>query len=181
MSGWCCTPRRTGSTCPATGRRSTRSGFSPRWARRADCWCAATTSTTGTAAPADRDRIHDVSAHLRVEDLYLAADVLVTDYSSAMFDYAVLDRPIVVYAPDWDAYRLARGVYFDVTAEPPGAVARTFAELLDIFASDAVADDGAERARARFRARFCALDDGHAAERVVRRVFLTDEGRFALV
>ncbi|SCL25057.1 CDP-glycerol glycerophosphotransferase [Micromonospora nigra] len=131
--------------------------------------------------PADRDRIHDVSAHLRVEDLYLAADVLVTDYSSAMFDYAVLDRPIVVYAPDWDAYRLARGVYFDVTAEPPGAVARTFAELLDIFASDAVADDGAERARARFRARFCALDDGHAAERVVRRVFLTDEGRFALV
>ena len=59
----------------------------------------------------------------RVEDLYLAADVLVTDYSSVMFDYAVLDRPIVIYAPDWEAYRLARGVYFDITAEPPGAVA----------------------------------------------------------
>ncbi len=83
--------------------------------------------------PANRDRIVDVTDHPRVEDLYLAADVLVTDYSSAMFDYAVLDRPIVVYAPDWDAYRLTRGVYFDITAEAPGPVARTFAGLLDVF------------------------------------------------
>ncbi|WP_089154448.1 bifunctional glycosyltransferase/CDP-glycerol:glycerophosphate glycerophosphotransferase [Micromonospora sp. NBS 11-29] len=118
------------------------------------------------------DGVSDVSAYDRVEDLYLAADVLVTDYSSAMFDYAVLDRPIVVYAPDWDAYRVARGVYLDLLAEPPGAVARTFPALLDVFRSGAVRDETAERARAAFRARFCALDDGHAAERVVRRVFL---------
>lgn len=129
----------------------------------------------------DRDRrprgpgaggVLDVSAYERVEDLYLAADVLVTDYSSAMFDYAVLNRPIVVYAPDWDVYRVARGVYFDLLAEPPGAVAVDFPGLLDLFRSGAVGDDAAERARAAFRARFCALDDGHAAERVVRRVFL---------
>ncbi|PZF96395.1 bifunctional glycosyltransferase/CDP-glycerol:glycerophosphate glycerophosphotransferase [Micromonospora deserti] len=122
--------------------------------------------------PAERERVRDVSGHPRVEDLYLAADVLVTDYSSAMFDYAVLDRPIVVYAPDWEAYRLARGVYFDVTAEPPGAVARTFADLLDLFRSGQVTAEPAAKARQQFRARFCALDDGHAAERVVRRVFL---------
>ncbi|MDG4795808.1 bifunctional glycosyltransferase family 2 protein/CDP-glycerol:glycerophosphate glycerophosphotransferase [Micromonospora sp. WMMD1082] len=126
--------------------------------------------------PAARGRILDVSAQHRVEDLYLAADVLVTDYSSAMFDYAVLDRPIVIYAPDWDAYRLTRGVYFDVTAEPPGPVARTFTELLDVFRSGAVRAPAAEQARARFRERFCALDDGHAAERVVRRVFLGEAG-----
>ncbi|MFI5486800.1 CDP-glycerol glycerophosphotransferase family protein [Micromonospora echinaurantiaca] len=124
--------------------------------------------------PVYRDRIRDVSAHPRVEDLYLAADVLVTDYSSAMFDYAVLDRPIVVYAPDWDAYRLARGVYFDVTAEPPGAVARTFADLLDLFRSGEYGSDAAGKARQQFRARFCALEDGRAAERVVRRVFLNE-------
>jgi CDP-glycerol glycerophosphotransferase len=122
--------------------------------------------------PADWERVRDVSGHQRVEDLYLVADVLVTDYSSAMFDYAVLDRPIVLYAPDWEAYRLARGVYFDVTAEPPGAVATTFDDLLDLFRTDAVRSDAAARARARFRGRFCTLDDGHAAERVVRQVFL---------
>ncbi|MEV4489179.1 bifunctional glycosyltransferase family 2 protein/CDP-glycerol:glycerophosphate glycerophosphotransferase [Micromonospora coxensis] len=119
-------------------------------------------------------RAVDVSDHPSVEDLYLAADVLVTDYSSAMFDYAVLDRPIVVYAPDREAYALARGVYFDVTAEPPGAVALTFDELLEVFRSGAETAAEAERARGRFRDRFCALDDGHAAERVVRRVFLDE-------
>ncbi|RZU72955.1 CDP-glycerol glycerophosphotransferase [Micromonospora kangleipakensis] len=131
----------------------------------------------------DRDRrprgpaaggLLDVSSHDRVEDLYLVADVLVTDYSSAMFDYAVLDRPIVVYAPDWEAYRVARGVYFDPLAEPPGAVAVDFPGLLELFRSDAIRSTPAEQARQRFRARFCALDDGHAAERVVRRVFLDD-------
>ncbi|WP_025616902.1 bifunctional glycosyltransferase/CDP-glycerol:glycerophosphate glycerophosphotransferase [Salinispora cortesiana] len=121
--------------------------------------------------PAHPDRLRDVSGHPRVEDLYLAADVLVTDYSSAMFDYAVLDRPIVVYAPDWAAYRLTRGVYLDVIAEPPGAVATDFAGLLDLFRSDALRDSSAEAARRRFRDRFCRLDDGHAAERVVRRIF----------
>ncbi|RIV37043.1 bifunctional glycosyltransferase/CDP-glycerol:glycerophosphate glycerophosphotransferase [Micromonospora radicis] len=122
--------------------------------------------------PDGRGRILDVSDHPRVEELYLAADVLVTDYSSAMFDYAVLDRPIVVYAPDWDAYRLTRGVYFDITAEPPGPVARTFAELLELFGTGRVGSTAADAERARFRERFCALEDGHAAERVVRRVFL---------
>ncbi|MEU5945233.1 bifunctional glycosyltransferase family 2 protein/CDP-glycerol:glycerophosphate glycerophosphotransferase [Micromonospora sp. NPDC047465] len=125
--------------------------------------------------PVDRDRVRDVSGHPRVEDLYLVADVLVTDYSSAMFDYAVLDRPIVVYAPDWEAYRLARGVYFDLLAEPPGAVATSFADLLDLFRAGGVDSAEATRVRQRFRARFCALEDGHAAERVVRRVFLGEQ------
>ncbi|WP_329018325.1 bifunctional glycosyltransferase family 2 protein/CDP-glycerol:glycerophosphate glycerophosphotransferase [Micromonospora rifamycinica] len=121
-------------------------------------------------------RVRDVSDVAAVEDLYLAADVLVTDYSSAMFDYAVLDRPIVIYAPDRDAYRLARGVYFDVTAEAPGAVAVTFDELCALFRSGAVTGAPAEGARRAFRERFCGWDDGHAAERVVRRVFLGEHG-----
>jgi CDP-glycerol glycerophosphotransferase len=116
-------------------------------------------------------RLRDVSAHPDVEELLIATDVLVTDYSSMMFDYAVLDRPIVVYAPDWDTYVRTRGVTFDLLAEPPGAVATTPADLVDAFRTGAVWDDAATKARAQFRARFCALDDGHAAERVVRRVF----------
>ena len=116
-------------------------------------------------------RLRDVSAHPDVEELLIATDVLVTDYSSIMFDYAVLDRPIVVYAPDWDTYVRTRGVTFDLLAEPPGAVAATPADLVDAFRTGAVWDDAATKARAQFRARFCALDDGHAAERVVRRVF----------
>jgi CDP-glycerol glycerophosphotransferase len=113
-------------------------------------------------------RIRDVAAYPTVEDLCLAADVLLTDYSSIMFDYAVLDRPIVIHAPDWEAYQALRGVYFDLLAEAPGLVTRTEAEVVDALR----AGDVAARARAAFRTRFCSLDDGRAAERVVRRVWL---------
>jgi CDP-glycerol glycerophosphotransferase (TagB/SpsB family) len=112
-------------------------------------------------------RILDVAAHPTIEQLYLAADVLVTDYSSTMFDFAVLDRPIIIHAPDWEEYQQRRGTYFDLLAEPPGVVTRTDAELLDALTTGA--DDAS--ARAAFRARFCPYDDGKAAERVVRRVW----------
>ncbi|WP_445282849.1 CDP-glycerol glycerophosphotransferase family protein [Streptomyces sp. DSM 118148] len=117
-------------------------------------------------------RIIDVSSYDPVEELCLAADALVTDYSSIMFDYANLDRPIVIHADDWETYRTTRGVYFDLMAEHPGQVARTQEELTEIFTSGAWRDEGAAKARAAFRRRFCEYDDGRAAERVVRRVFL---------
>src|SRR6185295_12054625 len=111
-------------------------------------------------------RIVDVSGYPTVEDLYLAADVMITDYSSAMFDYAVLDRPLVIFAPDWPVYRELRGTYFDLMEMPPGTVATSFAELVDVFTTEAYAGQAAAGQRARFRERFCALEDGKAAERV---------------
>jgi CDP-glycerol glycerophosphotransferase len=117
-------------------------------------------------------RVRDVAAHPVVEELCLAADVLLTDYSSIMFDYAVLDRPIVIHAPDWEAYRALRGTYFDLLAAPPGAVTRTEDEVIASLRSGEAQGDAAARARAAFRERFCSLEDGRAAERVVRRVWL---------
>jgi len=128
--------------------------------------------TTPTSA---HPNVRDVSAYPSVEDLMIAADVLVTDYSSMVFDFAVLDRPIAIYAPDWEAYRRTRGVTFDLLAEPPGLVAQTQSDLQDAFHTGAVTGDAATKARAQFRAKFCYLDDGHAAERVVRRLFLADD------
>ncbi|MFG2647342.1 CDP-glycerol glycerophosphotransferase family protein [Streptomyces sp. NPDC048436] len=117
----------------------------------------------------------DVTAHASVENLCLAADALVTDYSSLMFDYACLNRPIVTYAPDWQAYRLARGTYFDLLSgrpgETPGAVATSEEGLAEVFRSGAWKSGEATKLRAAFRARFCPYDDGGAAERVVRRLF----------
>ncbi|WP_078505885.1 bifunctional glycosyltransferase/CDP-glycerol:glycerophosphate glycerophosphotransferase [Streptomyces violaceusniger] len=136
-------------------------------------------AATGVASPTGRaldvpghGRVLDVSGHGRVEELCLAADALLTDYSSLMFDYANLDRPIVIHADDWDAYRAARGAYFDITAAPPGPVSRTEDELIALFADGAWCGPRSAALRAAFRARFCPYDDGRAAERVVRRVFL---------
>ncbi|MBT2366927.1 bifunctional glycosyltransferase family 2 protein/CDP-glycerol:glycerophosphate glycerophosphotransferase [Streptomyces sp. ISL-10] len=121
-------------------------------------------------------RVVDVSAHPSVESLALASDALVTDYSSLMFDYAGLDRPIVLHTSDWEAYQAARGTYFDVRTCPPGAVAGTEDELIDIFTTGHWRSSRSAQLRAAFRERFCPYDDGHAAERVVRRVFLDETG-----
>jgi CDP-glycerol glycerophosphotransferase len=117
-------------------------------------------------------RILDVSAYDPVEDLCLAADALVTDYSSIMFDYANLDRPIVIHADDWGAFTASRGAYLDITAEGPGHVSRSYRELARLFDSGQWRDAESTRLRAAFRERYCEFDDGKAAERVVRTLML---------
>ncbi|WDG30928.1 CDP-glycerol glycerophosphotransferase family protein [Streptomyces sp. CA-278952] len=120
-------------------------------------------------------RVVDVTGHTRVEELCLAADALIADYSSLVFDYACLDRPIVVHAPDWAAYRATRGTYFDLLSgrpgDTPGPVTTTPAELADVFRTGEWRSPESAALRGAFRERFCPYDDGHAAERVVRRFF----------
>ncbi|WP_432544657.1 CDP-glycerol glycerophosphotransferase family protein [Kineococcus sp. SYSU DK002] len=110
----------------------------------------------------------DVSEHPDINDLYLAADVLVSDYSSAMFDFALTGKPIVSFAYDLAHYRdVVRGFYFDLPEIAPGPVLETCEEVLDALADlDALRARSAQRYDA-FRARFCHAEDGHAADRVL--------------
>ncbi|MFB6776674.1 CDP-glycerol glycerophosphotransferase family protein [Streptomyces sp. NPDC056352] len=130
----------------------------------------------GRSARLHGARVIDVTGHPSVEELCLASDVLITDYSSLMFDYACLDRPIISYAPDWSAYRASRGTYFDLLSgrpgDTPGAIATTEDELIEVFRSGEWRSARTTALRAAFRERFCPYDDGRAAERVVRRLFL---------
>ncbi|WP_225822941.1 bifunctional glycosyltransferase/CDP-glycerol:glycerophosphate glycerophosphotransferase [Streptomyces naphthomycinicus] len=134
-----------------------------------------------TGGPVRGTRIIDVSAHPDPSALCLASDALLTDYAPVMFDYANLDRPIVVHTEDWAAYEAARGAYFDLRAFPPGAVARSEDELIDIFATGHWRGSRSEQLRAAFRERFCPWDDGRAGERVVRRVVLGETEPPAMV
>jgi CDP-glycerol glycerophosphotransferase len=117
----------------------------------------------------------DVSAFRDVRDLYVAADLLVTDYSSTMFDFAVTGRPILFFTHDLEDYRdRLRGFYFDLTADAPGPLVRTSGELIDAISRvDAVAAEH-RAAYARFRETFCHLEDGGATDRVLARIFPTD-------
>src|SRR5690606_36176168 len=121
-------------------------------------------------------RVLDVSGHPCLESLCLASYALVTDYASLMTDYAGLDRPIVLHVPDQEAFEAACGTYGDLCAFPPGAVARSADELADIFATGHWRGSRSDELRAAFRARFCPHDDGHAAERVARRVLFGAAG-----
>jgi CDP-glycerol glycerophosphotransferase (TagB/SpsB family)/glycosyltransferase involved in cell wall biosynthesis len=120
-------------------------------------------------------RVVDASSHPRVEDLLLAADVLITDYSSIMFDYANLDRPIVLLTADKRQYDAARGTYFDITEFPPGLVAHAPEDVMAAMQTGSFAEAEAAKHRQLFREKFCEFDDGRAAERVVRKVYLGED------
>jgi CDP-glycerol glycerophosphotransferase len=117
-------------------------------------------------------RIRDVSLYPDGTELLLAADVLITDYSSLSVDFANTGRPMLFYTYDLDSYRdEIRGFYLDFPATVPGPLLRTIGELGEALRDlDSVRREHAERYRA-FRERFCELDDGGAAGRVIDRLF----------
>jgi CDP-glycerol glycerophosphotransferase len=124
---------------------------------------------TDRLAPIDVPGVVDVSWHPDIAELYAAADVLVTDYSSSMFDFAVTGKPLVFYAYDLPTYRdVDRGFYFDLEPVAPGPVVTTqkalTAALRDL---PGVRQRYAKRYK-KFRQTYCVLDDGHAAKRVGR-------------
>lgn len=121
-----------------------------------------------TVPPELKHQVIDASRYLDIQELMLVSDVLVTDYSSVFFDYALLGRPMIFHAYDLESYRDSlRGFYLDYEAEVPGPVTTTEDELLDAL-HDRLAADVADRSTVdAFIARFAPHDDGHAAARVV--------------
>jgi CDP-glycerol glycerophosphotransferase (TagB/SpsB family)/glycosyltransferase involved in cell wall biosynthesis len=124
------------------------------------------------ALPVEADGVFDVSAFPDATELLLAVDVLVTDYSSAIFDFASTNRPMLFFTPDLETYRdTIRGFSIGFEAEAPGPLLRTTDDVVDALRElDAVRASFSERYE-RFVATYCALADGRAASRVVERVF----------
>lgn len=113
----------------------------------------------------------DVTSHPNVTDLFLAADAMITDYSSVMFDFSVTGRPMIFFVPDMDDYRDAlRGVYFDLSEVAPGPVLDSQDDVVDAIVDlEASAPAFADRYRA-WQERFNPHDDGHSASRVIDRL-----------
>jgi CDP-glycerol glycerophosphotransferase len=113
----------------------------------------------------------DVTKYPDVTELYIAADVLVTDYSSVMFDYSVTGKPIIFLAPDLDRYRAERGFYFDFETEAPGPILTTDKEVVEILSKLPETAKRFQKAYKHWQAKFNALEDGGASKRVVRAVW----------
>ncbi|MFD1214154.1 CDP-glycerol glycerophosphotransferase family protein, partial [Arthrobacter sp. GCM10027362] len=108
--------------------------------------------------------VRDVSGYPEIQELLLASDVLVTDYSSVLFDFAILRRPIIFYAYDLAHYRdTLRGFYLDYGPELPGPVVETQDELFGAVAAAAVPDAALAARLEAFAAKFAPKDDGGAA------------------
>ena len=115
-----------------------------------------------------RDFVVDASREPDVNEVMLAADILVTDYSSIIFEYALLHRPMAFLAPDLAAYERERGFFFDYRSGVPGPVLETTEQLVAWI--DAKAFDLPRVAK--FAAESFDVMDGRATERLVEQVVL---------
>lgn len=74
--------------------------------------------------------VRDASTYPAVNDLMIASDILITDYSAIAFDYSILCKPIFCYAYDYDTYLAERGTYFEMNDKYPNPVCKEENELL---------------------------------------------------
>ena len=118
--------------------------------------------------PELREFAIDVSDHPDIHELMLVSDVLLTDYSSAIFEFSLLGRPIVFYIPDLDRYEGERGFYIRVPEDLPGPVFETTADLAAYLRAGNL---DVERV-SRFRDESFEVADGHASERFVDQLIL---------
>lgn len=115
--------------------------------------------------------VYDMSSYEDIRDLYLVSDILLTDYSSVFFDYAILNRPMLFYTYDLESYRdNLRGFYFDFEKEAPGPLLFNTAEILEQINKIENGQDEYTEKRTAFRKIYCNLEDGLASYRVMSRV-----------
>ena len=116
-----------------------------------------------------RDRLLDGSTvAIDVNDLLFAVDLLITDYSSIVFEYSTLGRPMLFFAYDLDEYIASRDFYVPFESFVPGRIVRTFPDMLDAIRRD---DYEVEKV-ADFATRHFAHLDGGSTDRVIDELIL---------
>ena len=107
-----------------------------------------------------------------IQELYLISDILITDYSSVMFDYALLNRPILFFTYDMEFYKdNLRDFYFDINTVP-GPLIETTEELVD-FIKNNTEEEYFEKYGDKYQAfkeKYNEFDDGKASENIIRLI-----------
>lgn len=113
----------------------------------------------------------DLSRERDINDLMIISDAMITDYSSVIFEYELLHKPVIYYWYDVNFYKLARGMYYDLNEYVYGKVAYNFDQLLE-----AVKEmDMMEDRRKAFHDKFMNACDGHSSEKVVKTIFIGEK------
>lgn len=117
-----------------------------------------------------RDRLIDVSAFPDTNDLLLLSDVLITDYSSIIYEFALLRRPMIFFAFDLDVYSATRGMHRDYHEVAPGPIATDFPQLLSLLQKP---DLSIEKTEAFLEENFDYIDTNNS-DRVIDRLILSE-------
>lgn len=123
------------------------------------------------AVEADNRFVFDLHSYRCVEDLYLISDILITDYSSVMFDYALLDKPMLFYTYDLEDYRdNLRGLYVDIEAEAPGPLLFNTEEVITAVKNiDEEWERCADKVKA-FKDKYLGYECGNSCQKIIDEV-----------
>jgi len=114
------------------------------------------------------DFVRDVSDYPEINDLMIVSDILISDYSAVLTDYAILNRPILCFAYDYDDYLKERGTYFELDDELPNKSCRTESELIERIRT--LDYEKESRNTEKFRKKFIEFG-GNAVEHAVKALF----------
>ena len=109
------------------------------------------------------DFVIDFSSEREINDLLFVTDTLITDYSSVIFEYALLDKKIIFYAPDLESYTNSRDFFYEYSNYLYGDLARNFDELIKCIKSAPIE----KKASDDFKDKFLSACDGNSSQRVV--------------
>ncbi|MCI8307703.1 MAG: bifunctional glycosyltransferase family 2 protein/CDP-glycerol:glycerophosphate glycerophosphotransferase [Lachnospiraceae bacterium] len=116
------------------------------------------------------DFVHVFDEAADITDIYLASDMLITDYSSVMFDYSLLRRPMYFYCYDLAKYKnVLRGFYFDFEETAPGPISLTTKQLVQDMKTGL--SEKYKDKYDNFVEKYNPWDDGHASEKIIGCLF----------
>lgn len=110
--------------------------------------------------------VKNVSLYPDVQELLSISSCVVTDFSSIMFDFALMRRPVFLFVPDFDEYQNSEREFYFALTETPFAVAKTDGDLAQNIGN--FEENAYKRETDLFFGKFRLFDDGHASERVVQ-------------
>jgi len=114
------------------------------------------------------DNLIDLSDYDNINDILLIADMLITDYSSVVFEYSLLEKPIIFYSPDRDLYKEERDFYYEYESFVPGPILSNTKELIkEINNKDFDKDKIIE-----FKEKFFDYLDGNSSKRFIEKIIL---------
>lgn len=116
--------------------------------------------------------VYDVSKYEDIQELALISDMLITDYSSVMFDYASTNKPMIFYCHDLEYYKgKLRGFYVDFEEEAPGEITKTTEELVEAIKNIDEANVKYKEKYKEFYNKYAYLEDGKSSKRAAVNVF----------
>ena len=113
------------------------------------------------------DFIIDLSNEKEITDLFFIADILITDYSSVVFEYSLLNKPMLFFAYDLEQYIADRDFYYPYESFVPGPIVKNTDELINVIRSNSFDMDKVKE----FREKFFDHFEGKSTQRVIDMLF----------